>query len=82
MYIQAVRLIVSMFGLAYKARLPSPYIVLDPGPYIFAINSTFGDKKIVENGAVTILIKYPGAEFHILCKLVSLWTIAIDFPLV
>ncbi|KAH0683629.1 hypothetical protein KY290_022248 [Solanum tuberosum] len=69
-YIQVVRLIVAMFGLAHKARLPSPYIVFDPGPYLdyessYAIYSTFGDRESVEEGAVTVLLKRPEAEFHI-----------------
>uniref|UniRef100_A0A0V0I9L9 Putative ovule protein n=1 Tax=Solanum chacoense TaxID=4108 RepID=A0A0V0I9L9_SOLCH len=54
-----------MFGLAYKARLPSPYIVLDPGPYIFAIDSTFGDGKSIEESAVTVLFERPGVKFPI-----------------
>ncbi|KAH0748686.1 hypothetical protein KY290_027918 [Solanum tuberosum] len=52
-----VRLIVSMFGLAYKARLPWPYIDFDPGPCIFAIDSTFGDRKSVANGVLIVLFK-------------------------
>ncbi|WMV60146.1 hypothetical protein MTR67_053531 [Solanum verrucosum] len=69
-YIQVVRLIVAMFGLAHKARLPSPYIVFDPGPYLdyessYAIYSTFGDRESVEEGVVTVLLKRPEAEFHI-----------------
>ncbi|KAH0756950.1 hypothetical protein KY290_020443 [Solanum tuberosum] len=67
---EVVRLIVAMFGLAHKARLPSPYIVFDPGPYLdyessYAIYSTFGDRESVEEGAVTVHLKRPEVEFHI-----------------
>ncbi|WMV53381.1 hypothetical protein MTR67_046766 [Solanum verrucosum] len=59
-----------MFVLVHKARVTSSYIVFDPGPYldyvtIYAIDSTFGDGKSIEEGAVTVLFERPGVKFPI-----------------
>ncbi|WMV33854.1 hypothetical protein MTR67_027239 [Solanum verrucosum] len=60
---KVIRLIISIFGLAYKARLPWPYIDFDPGPYIFVIDSTFGDIKSMANGVVTVLFNCPDTGY-------------------
>ncbi|KAH0713469.1 hypothetical protein KY289_009428 [Solanum tuberosum] len=59
----------------HKARVTSSYIVFDPGPYldyvtIYAIDSTFGDGKSIEDGAVTILFERPDGSF---CSPVDNW---------
>lgn len=59
-----------MFGLVGKPTITSFCVVFDPGPYldyvmIYAIGSTFGGGKSVEEGIVAVLFECPSAKFSI-----------------